>query len=101
MITLDPLGIYDSDQTARLALGHDVVWLYRHRRTLHAQGFPHPVSPTGHPRWCGADLIAWIQRDKRARAPFPDTNVVDYSALLQARADALASGTGARRPRRS
>lgn len=42
-------------------------WFYRNRDELIAkEGFPLPISSMGHPRWRGADLIAWMSRDRGA-----------------------------------
>lgn len=95
---LDPLGIYDSAQVARLVHGKSVSWFYHHRRQLEAKGFPKPCSPIGHGRWDGAALIAWKQRPADL-APLPGGKVVDFSPILAARAAKIAGGTGARRRR--
>lgn len=101
-MALDPLKNYDSAGVARELFDNDVTWLYRNKKKLKAEGFPKPISSVGHPRWSGAKLIAWRDRDQpdAALPPDPTGKVVDYSQLLAARAAAVAGGAGARRRER-
>jgi len=70
-------AIYTTADVAAL-LSHSTRWFRANRKRLNAEGFPPPVSCVGHPRWYGADLLAWLARP-RTVAP-PGAAVVPSSA---------------------
>ncbi len=94
MIVLDPAKRYRCSEVAAW-LEHTPSWFSRNRAELErVDNFPRPISRVGKPRWLGADLIAWEQRDKHAptitgpAAPM----VVDFSNELRERALKVAGG---------
>jgi len=94
MIVLDPAKRYRCSEVAAW-LEHTPSWFSRNRAELErVDNFPRPISRVGKPRWLGADLIAWEQRDKHA----PETAgpasppVFDLSPILRARAHQVAGG---------
>lgn len=63
-------GLYWAPQVAELLFGRSADWFYRHRAKLQTdEGFPHPVSRIGRPRWSGRALIGW--RDRHAAVAPP------------------------------
>ena len=93
MIVLDPRGRYGCAEVAAW-LGHTPSWFSRHRAELEkVDGFPRPITRIGRPRWLGADLIAWEQRDKHApEIAGASPPVFDLSPILRARALLVAGG---------
>lgn len=106
--TLLPLQIqrdatYSMADVARIVFHRTVKWFYQHHDRLRREdGFPQPISPIGQPRWSGAKLLAWCNRDHTQRPvsagpPAPglaDLNVINLEDELRARGRDLA------RPRR-
>lgn len=81
--------IYVSAEIARIVFDWQVETFWKKRKQLHAIGFPLPLSPIGHARWYGGDVLDWIERPKHA----PDTgNVLDFSGPLRERARLVAQG---------
>lgn len=60
---IEAARIYTMSEVAA-ELQHSTRWFRRERRRLEREGFPPPVSRIGHPRWLGADLLAWLTRPR-------------------------------------
>lgn len=104
--TIDPNTIYDSAEVARLAHQRSLAWFYNYRSTApnqrsqaDAEGFPQPCNRSGHPRWLGAHLLAWLAAGPQARVAggLSSPTVVDITAQLRARSRAIAERHLARR----
>jgi hypothetical protein len=98
MSAIDRDRPYTSAQVAALVFGRTVQWFYAYRAGQGLlDGFPPPFSPSGHPRWSGAALLAWMQRPQR-RAETPSAasqdcaggNVTDIRVILRARSKGIA-----------
>lgn len=88
-LTIDDDAWYTAAEVAQLVFNRVPGWLTKHKKALTAEhGFPRPISPIGLPHWRGADLNAWIARDKTVDAPRPASNIVSFT--LRERAKALA-----------
>jgi len=88
---------YSSADVARIVFhkeGRNIEWFYANKDRLMAkEGFPKPISRFGWPKWNGADLLAWLGRDKSLSARAASgRNVVDFSEVLRQRTRQLASG---------
>lgn len=99
---IDPATFYWADDIARIVFGRTTRWFSRHRKRLHAEGFPHPISRIGRPRWSGHTLLAWQNRTTENRADqttgtaddVPDEapaagNLVPWDQVLKERARRL------------
>ena len=94
-----PNAIYDSASVALLVHQRSVEWFYTWRAGEgRLQGFPRPVSPSGHPRWLGADLLAWLRRDQAGDVParLEGETLVDIRPILRLRSQQMAA-TGRKR----
>lgn len=88
---IQPNRIYTATEVAQLVFRHpDSRWfLERRQRMMKEEGFPRPISKIGRPKWYGADLVAWMARDKapapRSKAKPPSApNVVNFKERARA-----------------
>jgi len=87
---IDPDAFYWAEDVARIMFGRSARWFARHRKRLHLEGFPHPISRIGWPRWSGSTLLAWQSRDvtPRDNSGAAD-NVIPWDQVLKDRARQL------------
>jgi hypothetical protein len=86
---------YSSADVARIVFhrtGRQIDWFYTNKdRLIREEDFPRPITRFGWPKWSGRDLLAWMDRPKGTPANPKNPKVVDFSAMLRARATQVAN----------
>lgn len=97
MSLFDTAKNYTQAEVARIMFGWTAgTFSQRKARMMREEGFPKPVSKFGRPRWAGARLNAWHDRDATLQGPITlSANVESIGDYLKTSGAAIAKGNRA------